>query len=165
MHVVENRTEERRLDAPLQQIEGLHERHARLEQRGQLLVEDEELARRNALRLRQLERQAADRALLLQGQDEQALLLELVAQPCLAVGGIDALDDLSVWRGEPAPEFHGISSFLCNWLSQRTLSARKYSKTRKVCCRLRRLDAGEKLGRRKEFIGCYRPTRRSTRVT
>ena len=120
------------VDAPLQQIQRLYERHARLEQRGQLLVEDEELTSRNALRLRQLKRQAADGALLLQGKDEQALLLELVAQPRLAVGGIHALDDLSVWRREPAAEFHGISSFLCNWLSQRTLSARKYSNSQSL---------------------------------
>ena len=69
VHVVEHRTERRRLDAPLQQIERLHERHAGLEQRRQLLVEDEELARRNPPLLRQAEATAGNRALRLERED------------------------------------------------------------------------------------------------
>ena len=114
----------------------MNERHTRFEECCQLLVEDEELLLGDTLRLRQLKRKPADRAFRLKGENEQSLFLELVAQARLAVRGVNALYDLSVWRSEPAPELHGIRPFLCNWLSQRTLSARKYIKSRKVFCRL-----------------------------
>ena len=56
VHIVEHTAEDRRLD----------ERHARLEQRGQLLVEHEELARRDAAALWQPQRQPRNRTLGLQ---------------------------------------------------------------------------------------------------
>ena len=42
--IVEHRTKYRRRDAALQQIQRLHQRHAGLEERGEFLVEDQELA-------------------------------------------------------------------------------------------------------------------------
>ena len=90
----------------LQQVERLHQRHAGLEQRRQLLVEDQELAGGDALALRQPQRDAGDGALGLQREDEQPLLLELVAQPGFALGDVDAFDDLAAGRREPAAEFH-----------------------------------------------------------
>ena len=44
VHVVEHRRNTGDVDAPLQEVERLDQRHAGLEQRGQFLVEDEELA-------------------------------------------------------------------------------------------------------------------------
>src|SRR5262249_31499188 len=73
--VFEQRSEQRRLHAPLQQIERLYERHAGLEQRRQFLVEDEELGRRDAPFARQVERHAGNRALWLQRENVEALLL------------------------------------------------------------------------------------------
>ena len=106
VHVVEDGLEERIGDAAAQQVERLHERHARLEQRRQLLVEDEELARADAPAPRQPEREPAEAPLRLEREDVQALLLELVAQARLAVGDVDALDDLAGRGDEPAAEFH-----------------------------------------------------------
>ena len=63
--------------------------------------------------LRQPQRQPGDGALGLQRQDVQPLLLELVAQPRLAVGDVDAFDDLAVRRGEPAAELHAQRSNVC----------------------------------------------------
>ena len=48
-----------------------------------------------------------DRALRLQREDVQALLLELVAQPRLAVGDVHAFDDFAGGGGKPAAELHG----------------------------------------------------------
>ena len=42
----------------------------------------------------------------LEREDEQPLLLELVAQPGFAVGDVDAFDDFPVGRCEPAAELH-----------------------------------------------------------
>ena len=47
-----------------------------------------------------------DGALRLQREDEQALLLELVAQLGLAVGDVHAFDDFAVGRREAAAKFH-----------------------------------------------------------
>jgi len=56
----------------------LHQRHAGLEQRRQLLIEDQELARGDALAVRQLQRDPGDGVPGLQREDEQPLLLKLV---------------------------------------------------------------------------------------
>ena len=87
------------VDAPLQQVERLDQRHAGLEQRRQLLVEDQELAGgdpRRAAAAAATERRAI-RARWMR-EDEQALLLELVPQPRFAVGDVDAFDDLAARR-------------------------------------------------------------------
>jgi hypothetical protein len=55
VHVVEHDLEERVRDALAEDVQGLDERHAGLEQRGQLLIEDQELARRNPVSPGQLE--------------------------------------------------------------------------------------------------------------
>ena len=104
--VVEHAAEHRRLDPAPQQVERLHERHAGLEQRRQLLVEHEELAGRDPPRSAEPQRHAGHRAFRLQRQDVEALLLEVVAQPGFAVGRVDALDDLTARGREPAPELH-----------------------------------------------------------
>ena len=56
--------------------------------------------------LRQLQRDAGDGVLGLEREDEQPLLLELVAQPGFAVGDVHAFDDFAVGRREPAAKFH-----------------------------------------------------------
>ena len=48
-------------------------------------------------------------AAALQREDEQALLLELAAQTRLAVGDVDAFDDLAAGGAEPTAEFHRVS--------------------------------------------------------
>jgi hypothetical protein len=107
--VVEHRLEDRVGHAGAQDVERLDERHAGLEQRRQLLVEDEELAGRHLPPLRQRRQaDAGQRAPpgLLNGQDVEALLLELAAKTRLAIGDVDAFDDLAAGRAEPASKFH-----------------------------------------------------------
>ena len=70
----------------------------------------EELAGGDPPPARQPERQPGQAARALQREDEQALLLELAAQPGLALGDVDAFDDLAAWRAEPTAEFHRHSS-------------------------------------------------------
>ncbi len=53
-----------------------------------------------------LQRQPADGAFRLQRQDVEALLLELVAQPCFVLGRVDALDDFTARGREAAAELH-----------------------------------------------------------
>ena len=45
----------------------------------------------------------------LQRQDEQALLLQLLAEVGLAVGDVDVLDDLAAGGSDPTAKFHGQS--------------------------------------------------------
>jgi hypothetical protein len=85
----------------------LHERHARPEQCGQFLVEDEEFLRANPTTLRQLQRDARDGVLRLKGQDEQPLLLQVVPQPSFGVGDVDAFDDFAIGRSQATAKFHG----------------------------------------------------------
>ena len=106
VHVVEHTAERRRHHTPLEQVERLHERHARLQQRGQFLVEDQELAGVDVVPMRQVQRQAANRALGLEREDIEPFLLELVAQPGFGVGNIDAFDNFAVGRSQAAAKFH-----------------------------------------------------------
>ena len=106
VHVVQHAAEHRGRHAPLQEIERLHERHPGLEQRRQFLIEDQELAHVDPGRLRQVNRQASDRALRLQRQNVQALLFQLVAQPGFVLRRVDAFDDLAVGGGETAAKLH-----------------------------------------------------------
>ena len=90
-----------------QDVERLDQGHAGFEQRGQFLVEHQELAGGNA---------AADAAsgnasdpMPRRGrsdEDADPLLLEFVAQVRFAVGDMELLDDLTVRRPEPAAIFH-----------------------------------------------------------
>ncbi len=59
----QHRAKDRRVDAPLEQIERLHQRHAGAQQRGQFLVEDQKFAAGNAGAAGQAERKSADSAL------------------------------------------------------------------------------------------------------
>ena len=64
-------------------------------------------------------------------EDEQSLFLELAPQPRLALGDVDAFDDLPARRPEPAAKFHALVTRLGvravhgsrKLLSVRTLSA------------------------------------------
>ena len=104
--VVQHAAEDRRLDPAPQQVERLHERHPGFEQRGELLVENEEIVGRDSPRTAELERDAGHRALRLQRQDVEALVLEVVAEPGFVLSRVDALYDLTARGGNPAPELH-----------------------------------------------------------
>ena len=79
-----------------QDVERLDQRHAGLEQRRQLLVEDQELAGRDtARRVGSRSRPNAAPAGPLNAEDVEALFLELLPEPRLGVGGVDAFDDLA----------------------------------------------------------------------
>jgi hypothetical protein len=92
-----------------EQIERLHQRHAGLEQGGQFLIEDQKLARRHAATPRHRQPEPGKGALGLQGENVEAFFFELVAQPRLAVGDVDPLDNLAAGRAEPTAEFHHTS--------------------------------------------------------
>jgi hypothetical protein len=49
---------------------------------------------------------AGDRVLRLEGQDVKALVLELVAEPCLGLRDVHAFDDFPGGRRKPAAELH-----------------------------------------------------------
>ena len=49
---------------------------------------------------------AGQHAPALQGENEQTLVLELAAEARLAVGDVDAFDDLAAGGPEPTTEFH-----------------------------------------------------------
>jgi hypothetical protein len=55
---------------------------------------------------------SARRARLLNREDVQPLLLELTAEPGLAIGDVHAFDDLSARCSEPAAIFHS-SALTC----------------------------------------------------
>ena len=101
-----------------QQVERLHQGHAGLEQRRQLLIELEEVALTDRPTPPERRRQAAQEPAGPERQDEQAPLLEIAAQMRLALGGMDGLDDLAPWRAELTAEFHR------KRLSRKTLAAR-----------------------------------------
>ena len=71
-----------------------------------LLVEDEKLARGDARARRHRQRADRQAARTLDAQHVQALLLELAAEAVLAVGDVDAFDDLAARGAEPAAELH-----------------------------------------------------------
>ncbi len=106
VHVVQHRAEHRRLDPLPEEIERLNERHPGLEQRRQLLVENQKLGRRDRRPPRQPHGQSRDRSLRLEREDVEPFLLELVAQPGFCFGDVHALDDLAARRCEAAAELH-----------------------------------------------------------
>ena len=104
--VVQHRLEERVRNPAAQDVERLDERHAGLEQRRELLIEDEELPGRHPRARRQ--RDPAERGAPgpLNAEDVKPLFLELLPEPRLGVGGVDALDDLAAGSAQPAAELH-----------------------------------------------------------
>src|SRR5262249_54637235 len=104
--VVEDGPEGRRGDAALQQVERLDERHAGFQQRRQLLVEDQELAGRDALSLWQAQGDAGNPGLGLQRKDAEAVLFQLVTQAGFAVRDVHAFDNLPVRRRKTAAKLH-----------------------------------------------------------
>ena len=103
VHVVEHRLEDRVGQALAQDVERLHQRHAGLEQRRQLLVEDQELVPLDGAPPQRQPRHRAPRG---QRQDVESLVLELATQGSLARRNVDALDDLPSRGAQPAAELH-----------------------------------------------------------
>ena len=155
--IVQHALEERVRHPLPENVEGLHQRHAGLEQGRQLLVEDEELPGRNARAPRHLQGAERHVAGALDGQHVQPFFLEFVPQPRFALRGVDAFDDLPPGGAEPAAELHAViadpSSFRRKILSVWTLSAvpsGNYTTPRQALTagdtnldRKRRLPAGE----------------------
>src|SRR6185503_15667904 len=71
-----------------------------------LLVENQQLLAPDAaaMALRQAKRR--QQTAPLQRQDEEPLVFELAAEMCLAVGDVNAFDDLAAGGSEPTTEFH-----------------------------------------------------------
>ena len=92
-------------EADPQDVQRLHQRHAGLEQRGELLVEDQELVTADP-RAPPAEREAAPPPPLAERKDVQPFLLELAPQGGFALGDVDTLDDLARRGTEPAAVFH-----------------------------------------------------------
>jgi hypothetical protein len=106
--VIERRPE-RGVRHPLpKDVERLHERQSRLEQRGQLLVEDEELGRGYAAAARHAQPDARepDAPRAMDRQQVQALLLQLVPEAGLVFGDEDGLRNLPTGGRDPAPKLH-----------------------------------------------------------
>jgi hypothetical protein len=106
VHVVEHRLEAGVRDPLAQNVERLDERHARFEQRGQLLIEDEELLPGDAAARAEGKRQARQAGPPLERKDVQPLFFQLLPQARLAVGDVDPLDDVAARRPEPTAKFH-----------------------------------------------------------
>ena len=104
VHIIQHRFEHRVGHARAQDVERLHERHAGLEQRGQLLVEHQELVARDLAAL--TEGKAAEAEPRPQRKDVQSFVLELPAKGGFALGDVNALDDLARRGAESAAEFH-----------------------------------------------------------
>ena len=107
VHIVQDGFEHRVRQARAQNVERLHERHAGLEQRRQLLVEHEELVPGD-FRAPLTERNAAEAEAAARAQREnvQAFLLELAAKVRFALRDVDPLDDLAGHGAESAAKFH-----------------------------------------------------------
>jgi hypothetical protein len=107
--IVEHDLEHRVRDPLPEDVERLHERHPRLEQRREFLVEDEKLAAGNLAtprQGRQMHTRECAPTRLLDREDVQPLLLEFAAEPRLVIGDVHAFDDLSARCPEPAAIFH-----------------------------------------------------------
>ena len=94
---------------PSQDVQRLDQRHSRLQQRCQLLIEDNEFPGGNLPAFwerRQPQPGKRTAASLLYPEDEQTFLLELAAQPRFVLGDVDALDNVAARSSEPAPIFH-----------------------------------------------------------
>ena len=104
--IVERRPERRVVDTPPQNVERFDQRQAGLEQRRQLLIEENELAPPGSLPPAQLQCRPAERGTAPQGENEQALVLQPAPQLGLALRFVQALDDLSRRGSQPAAKLH-----------------------------------------------------------
>jgi len=97
-------------DALAQDVQGLDEGHAGLEQCGQFLIEHEELAVSYFATAgpdpRQRRQPGAPPA---KGQHKQPFFVEFPPQACLAVGDVHTFDDFAAGCTEPTAKFHGDS--------------------------------------------------------
>src|SRR5204863_4162535 len=108
VNFVEYRFEGRVRDAPTQDIERLHQWHARLQQCRQFLVENEEFLPADAAAPAARDAEYRQHAAALQREDEQTFVLELAAQMRFAVGDVNAFDDFAAGGAEPTTEFHSV---------------------------------------------------------
>ena len=95
VNVVEDGLEDRISDPATQDLERLDQGHARLQQRGQLLIEHEELARGDPTAPGEAQIRQAERAGPLDGEDVKPLFLELPPKPRFVVGDVNAFNDLA----------------------------------------------------------------------
>src|SRR4029079_15634968 len=89
-----------------QDVERLHQGHSGLEQRRELLIKDQELARRNSVATRKLEGTEGRPSRPLNAADVQALLFEFAPEARFVFGDVDPFDDLPAGCTEPAAELH-----------------------------------------------------------
>jgi hypothetical protein len=106
VHSVEDRLENRIGEAHAQQIQRLHERHACLQQRGELLVELEEITGTDASAAAESRRQPGQQSGRPDRQDEHPLLFEVAAELRLVLSGVDAVDELASRGSKPTAIFH-----------------------------------------------------------
>ena len=112
VHVVENPLEHRIGDAATENVERLHERHASLEQCGELLIEDQEFAAGHTPASRQANARQRAPTGLVNSEDQQPLLFELPPEPRLAIGDVGAFDDVPARCAEPAAILHRLGAAL-----------------------------------------------------
>ena len=82
------------------------QRHPGLEQRRELLVEDQKLLPGDSTAARPQRGEPGEHTPRLKRKDIKALFLKVPAQPGLTVGDVDAFDYLAVGSAEPAAKFH-----------------------------------------------------------
>ena len=104
--IVQHRLEQRVRDPAAQNVQRLDERHARLEQRRELLIEDEEFPGGHPRTSRQPKTADGRPPGPLNAEDVEPLFLELPPEQRLGIGGVDALDDLAAGGAQPAAELH-----------------------------------------------------------
>src|SRR5262249_14893646 len=107
VHIVQDAAKDGRVDALPEQIEGLDERHARLEQGGQFLIENQKLPGRHPGRARCSDRKTPDQPFALNRKDIQPSVLEVSPEARLVVCHVHAFDNLAGGGRQAAPEFHG----------------------------------------------------------
>ncbi len=103
--IIEHRLEDRIREPHAENIEGLDQRHAGLEQRRQLLVEHQKLVAGNLV-APPLQAKAAEPATRSERQDVQPFVFQLAAKRDFALGDVDALDDFARRGAEAAAKLH-----------------------------------------------------------
>jgi hypothetical protein len=106
VHAVEHGLERRVLHALAKNVERLHQRHAGLEQRRELLVVDEEFLVPDLALASAEAAESWNPASPLKREDVQAFLFQLPSQSGFTLGDVDAFDDLTASGGKPTAEFH-----------------------------------------------------------
>ena len=110
VHVVERRAKRRIRHALAEDVQRLHERQPGLEQRGQLLIEDEEIRVRNLAAPRHGHPHAAQADAATDREQIEPFLLEFVTQLRFAFGAVRRFSDVARCGGHPTAEFHAIEA-------------------------------------------------------